>query len=862
MTTTVLGRVLVVDDEVELMTALCEMLEAHSYEAVGSSSPHEALNLLKQQDFDLLLSDLTMPDMDGIELLKNALAIDPLLVAIIMTGQGTVQTAVEAMKIGAFDYLLKPFKLAAVLPVLARSMELHRLRIENVQLRETVAIHELSKAVSMTLDVNSILNKVADAALEQCDADEVSVMLPTRDGTELYIAAVRGPQRDHILGERVPLDNGIAGWVAQNLEPVTLNGEVNDPRFVPARPRPEIRWAVSMPMMVGGKLVGILNVNALQRRPFTLGQIKALSILTTTGAAALEHTGLYLEAREAEERYRSIAGRLAAINEFSRAVGSTLDLHSQFGIILHHVSALTECEWCGIAQHDPVDDTFRMTAAWARNEGTFLGAASIESQGALQIGGPDALAAYELRRPVIIEDTRSESYDGATLFADRGIRSLVSVPMEINDRLWGTLTVGFDTVHAATPDRVDFLNAIASHLGVAIKNAELYTQLQAAYDELRETQRRVVQQERLRALGQMASGIAHDLNNALVPALGFTELLLDRPDGLDNTDKVREYLHLIQTGAQDAASVVSRLREFYRPRDESEVFEPVSLNKVVEKAISLSQPRWKDQAQASGITIRVETDLQETPAIAGRDAELREAVTNLIFNAVDALQQNGAITLRTRFDGHAITLSVSDTGEGMSEVVRQHCLEPFFSTKGEQGTGLGLPMVYGIVQRHDGGVDIASEVGKGTTITLRFPVPKTSPAPAAEVRSYGEQRKLRVLVVDDDQMVREVVAQYLASDGHTVDTAPGGAEGLLRFRANQFDLVVTDRGMPEMTGDQMAAAMKDMRPQTPIILLTGFGDLMRASGDQPAAVDEIVSKPVRMAVLREAVARLTSVYAA
>ncbi|HZT09076.1 MAG TPA: response regulator [Chloroflexota bacterium] len=852
-----LGRVLVVDDETELMSTLCEMLSAQNYEAVGYTSPKEALDALTEQDFDLLLSDLSMPEMDGIELLRRALELDPLIVPVIMTGQGSVQTAVEAMKSGAFDYLLKPFKISSLLPLLSRCMDVRRLRLENVQLRETLAIHELSKAVAMTLDLNSILNKVADAAVQQCEADEVSIMLPTRDGRELYVAAVRGAQRDHILGQRVPFDRGIAGWVAQHLEPLTLTGEVKDPRFTSAHPRPEIRWAISMPMMVGGKLVGILNVNALQRRAFTLGQVKALSILTTTGAAALEHTGLYLEAREAEARYRSIASRLAAINEFSRAVGSTLDLKSLFGIILHHVSALTECRSCSIAQHDPFSESFHVVAFWERDGGAVVG----EPDGAEErvvVQAPSEVGEIRGRSPIVIEDTRQSDQDRVRRFAEQSVLSLVSVPVEINGRLWGILSVGFEEVNAATPDRVEFLGAIASHLAVAIKNAELYSQLQDAYDELHETQRRVVQQERLSALGQMASGIAHDLNNALVPALGFTELLLDRPDGLDDHDKVREYLKLVQTGAQDAAKIVGRLREFYRERKDDEVFAPVSLNVIVEQAVSLTQPRWKDQAQAKGVTIRVVTDLANVPPILASGAELREAVANLIFNAVDAISESGTITLRTRHDGGSVFLDVADTGVGMSEEVRQRCLEPFFSTKGEQGTGLGLPMVYGIVQRHEGNVEIESEEGVGTRFSLEFPVPRGAGAADDDTAPGLQQNQLRVLVVDDEQMVREVVAQYLASDGHTVETASNAADAMQLFSESAFDLVITDRGMPEMTGDQMAGAMKQTHPNIPIILLTGFGDLMRASGDRPSSVDEIVSKPVRIAVLRQSIARLTA----
>ena len=302
-----LGRLIVVDDEVELMTALCEMLTEQGYEAIGFTSGQDTLEAMKEQEFDLLLTDLMMPDMDGITLIKKALEIDPELYSIIMTGHGTIQTAVDAMKTGAFDYILKPFKLSALLPVLSRALEMRRIRMENLQLRETVAIYDLSRAIAFTLDLKTILNKIIEGALEQCQADEASIMLPTQDGKGLYVVAARGEDRETLVGLRIPIEEGIAGWVARFKEPLVLHGEIDDPRFAPIKHRKDIYSALSIPMMVGGKLVGILNVHATHRgRPLTLGQVKALNILTITAASALENTLLYTQLQEAEQKYKSI----------------------------------------------------------------------------------------------------------------------------------------------------------------------------------------------------------------------------------------------------------------------------------------------------------------------------------------------------------------------------------------------------------------------------------------------------------------------------------------------------------------------------------------------------------------------------
>ena len=308
------GRLIIVDDEAELMTALCEILTGHGYETAGYTSGAEALAKLKEQDFDLLLTDLMMPEMDGIELLQAALVIDPNIVGIVMTGQGTVQTAVEAMKTGAFDYIMKPFNLNTLLPVLSRAMAVRHLRTENIQLRETVAMHELGQALAFTSDLNQILDKVTDAALQQCDADEASIMLPTSDGKELIIAVARGGHAEHI-GKRIPMGQGIAGWVAQNRKPVTLNGEVHDERFTPINPRADIRTAVSLPLLVGNSLVGVLNVSIIRsHRPFTLGQIKTLNMLVTIASSIIENARLSAEKKRAEDLYRTLAeDSLAAV---------------------------------------------------------------------------------------------------------------------------------------------------------------------------------------------------------------------------------------------------------------------------------------------------------------------------------------------------------------------------------------------------------------------------------------------------------------------------------------------------------------------------------------------------------------------
>jgi len=254
------------------------------------------------------------------------------------------------------------------------------------------------------------------------------------------------------------------------------------------------------------------------------------------------------------------------------------------------------------------------------------------------------------------------------------------------------------------------------------------------------------------------------------------------------------------------------------------------------------------------VQIEIVSQLTKVPPVAGNAAELREVLTNLVFNAVDAMPIGGTITLGTSQQGDGVTVTIQDTGIGMTPEERERCLEPFFTTKGEHGTGLGLAVVYGIVQRHKGTIEITSAKHVGTTFAIHFPattLENTVTAPQV----VQIDRVLRVLVVDDQEVICELIAEYLHADGHTTACVHRGDEALDHFRTGSFDLVITDQSMPGMNGAQLAGAIKLLAPETPVILLTGFGDEMMAMGGNPSAVDVILGKPTSHADLRQAVFR-------
>jgi signal transduction histidine kinase len=386
---------------------------------------------------------------------------------------------------------------------------------------------------------------------------------------------------------------------------------------------------------------------------------------------------------------------------------------------------------------------------------------------------------------------------------------------------------------------------------------------QKAYDELRRTQANVVRHERLCALGQMASGVAHDVNNALSPIAAYTELLLMTVPDLPS--RARRHLEAIRRCGEDIAHIVSRLREFYRPQAGAEELAEVDANQVIEETVELTRPRWRDLPQRQGVSIVIQRELAPNlPRLVCDPRDLREALTNLIFNAVDALPKGGIITLVTdcysqpdpnRYGDSVrhLQIHVRDNGVGMDEQTRQHCLEPFFSTKVQGGgTGLGLAMVYGMMRRHNGSIDIESAPGSGTCVKLSFPLreavlspPKAAPAPPTPGRS------LHLLCVDDEPELRALLHDCLGVFQHQVTVASNGVEGLQLFQnallQNQpFQAVITDLGMPEMDGKKLARSIKAQAPQTPVILLTGWGTMMKDDDESGGAVDALIGKPVRV----------------
>jgi signal transduction histidine kinase/ActR/RegA family two-component response regulator/HAMP domain-containing protein len=575
------------------------------------------------------------------------------------------------------------------------------------------------------------------------------------------------------------------------------------------------------------------------------------------------------ERQQAEKAIEQQFNRLSLLNHITRAVSERKDLQSILHETLRQLEQRLPTDFGAVMLLDRETGTLKSAAMRCRT-GTRAATRELPPRSVAELA-QSPLRACVQGQSLYISDAAREADPLTQHLARMNLHSAVAVPLQVEDKLFGLLIAARRRADAFGSGEGEFLRMLSEQVSLAAHHARLYSELHAAYEELRQTQQAVMQHERLRALGQMASGVAHDINNTLSPVVGYTDLILRNEPNLSDT--ARRHLNHIRTAGEDIAEIVARLREFYRRRDDHQDLRLINLNHLVMQVVELTRPRWRDISQERGVAITVQTELEDSlPPTRGIESEVREALINLILNAVDASPQGGIITLHTRSESwlpdtlgspapSRVIIEVIDTGHGMDEETRRRCLEPFFSTKGTRGTGLGLAMVYGIMERHDGSIEIDSRPGKGTRMRLVFPVrqPSLDVAPA-RMEPEIPLPPLHILFVDDEPLLRELVKETLETVGHHVDVADCGQRGLeaflLKFEGDApYDVVITDLGMPHMDGRELSRAIRAASPDTPIIMLTGWGTMMKTDSDLPALVDAVLSKPPKLADLLGALRR-------
>jgi signal transduction histidine kinase/CheY-like chemotaxis protein len=585
----------------------------------------------------------------------------------------------------------------------------------------------------------------------------------------------------------------------------------------------------------------IAHGNLARRLPVRAGdELGTLAESMNSMATALA------ESREREQveaaALRETAEAVVAIAQGARAAREPA---SVFRVVSAQLRRVTNCDCVALAVPEPRSQKlhfahFDPAPPWG---GLFRGA---------QLDAPLAAALSGVDPPPLRLQTAAHTLPLAATLAGRGFGAALLVPLALEGGPPAALLLVSRDPSAFRPAELRVAAGLASHLAAALHAAQLHDRLEKAFDDLHRTQEQLVRSERLRVAGELASGIAHEFNNVLSAILGRVQLLrLRAREGALSPEELQAGFGVMELAARDGAETVRRLRQFGNG-EVADAAESVDLDAVIREASEFTRPRWKNAAEGGGVHIEVSLESSPSAWVRGNASQLREVFTNLILNAVDALPRGGTVRLRTRVQDRSVTAIVEDDGVGMTPETLQRVYEPFFTTKGAQGTGLGLSVVYGIVQRHGGQLAVRSHPGRGTRIEVSFPRAAAAQPPAPPEASAPVE-SLSVMVVDDEPEVRALLVDILAALGHRAVGHGSGESALEGFQPGRFDLVLTDLGMPGINGWQLSQSLRAKDDGVTIAFVTGWGEELDPERVRLAGADAVVAKPFAI----EDVARLT-----
>ena len=584
-----------------------------------------------------------------------------------------------------------------------------------------------------------------------------------------------------------------------------------------------------------------------------LGQVAEIGQLASAFHQMLE------DLRASTQRLEDLVFKLGTLNELVEMSTRIPKIQDLLASVLQSTMRAVHANIGSIMLLDQQRKTLRIAASRGLP-------GEVHDQAEVRLGEGVAGKVAELGDAVIVDDIEKDARFAKTNDPKYGTGSFICMPVRVGDRIIGVINLAKKEDASTTPPTprpfsptdLQFLTALLTYIGYAVDNARLLQEaqesaakVQVVVDDLRATQAQLVRGETLSAIGKLASGMAHHLNNLFAVILGRIETLRTKVA----EPEAQRYLEIVQRAALDGAEVVRRVQRFSRVQPVSRTM-PVDLNQLAQEVLELTRPRWHNEALLRQIRIDTALDLGNIRRVAGENAPLREVLLNLVLNAIDAMPDGGQLGVRTWADSEGVHCDVSDAGTGMSDEVRQRALDPFFTTKGPKSTGLGLSVTYGIIQRHNGKLEIDSAPGRGTTVRITLPaVDAAVPAPSRPVTMPLLPSDLRVLLVDDEAEVRGALADMIGTSGHTAFQAAGGKEALAWLDAGQpVDLVLTDLGMPGMTGADVARAVRARWPQVRLGLMTGWDETEGLVSDTSAIVDFVIAKPFNLQALLSAYA--------
>jgi signal transduction histidine kinase/ActR/RegA family two-component response regulator/uncharacterized protein YigA (DUF484 family) len=734
----------------------------------------------------------------------------------------------------------------AIGQVIGGAMERVSLYTENVKrLEEQKTLYSISQEIASRLELKVILQKIIESAVELLGVGSGSIALWDNRKQNYAIAIVHGLSGSLIGKEFSLSSSGVMGEVIKRKVPVLYQDYDQHPNRMTELDTYHFKEVLGVPLIVREMIIGAMVVSSSDPdKHFQQNEIDLLFNFAHQAAIAIGNAKLY------EDSLAKIK-QLATLHEVGKTLSSTLDLDE----LLKKVLELLREQWgyalCGIFFLDREKDELYIKQ--------FSGRRLEEIRDMRFRVGVDGIVGWvaETGEPYYAPDV---SKDPRYVRGSPVARSEAAFPLKVRNELIGILDIESSDLMGFDEEDLKVLSSFASQVSISIENAQLFSDLKQTLEELKQAQDQIVQAEKLRAMGEMASGVAHDFNNVLAVILGNIQLLLHQLDHL-RPEEVRDRLRTIEQASKDGAATVRRIQEFTGVKRDKE-FTLLLINEIIEEVINVTQPRWKDQAQKKGIQIELVKKLGDVPSILGNPSELREVFTNIVFNAVDAMPEGGRLTISTQFQtGGWVEARISDTGIGMAEEVKKRVFDPFFTTKGVTSSGLGMSVSYGIIKRHGGEILIESEPGRGTTFVIHLPVGYGEKELEEKVlKPVKEVRPARILVIDDEDSVRDILYRMLRVKGHQVVVASDGEEGIERFKNEAFDLVFTDLGMPKISGWEVGKTIKEMNPKVPVVMITGWGMELNREKMSESGIDLVVSKPFQfeqvIALVSEAIVKL------
>jgi PAS domain S-box-containing protein len=915
-------KILVAEDNVDqlLLTERAFKRSGSEAEIVSVRNGQDCLDCLSREDFSVVILDYSLPYVNGMEVMKRIQEGGFDVPVIMVTGQGDERVAVEAMKNGAYDYIVKR---QGYLNTLPHSVE------------TTIERHDLQTRLRASEDKYKRLAENANDLIFTTD----------RFGNFTFLTKKAESLLGHSLEE----------LVGSSFKALLAPGsrEMAESLF-PGEFKADFSKLVELDFIAqSGKSKSFeLSVSTVTRS----GRIVGLE------AIGRDITHRKLLEKEVLQRNRELTTLLSVTS----AIAHSLNIEEIANASLQKICEFTGLDCGAIYTLGLSDSSPQLSGSYGLTDHFLDSLRESNSWGETL----DYLA--NVRNPIVTRALQTNGDYGlpsalVQVCRQERIQSFIILPLFFKEKLLGSILVGSFSQNDFTPQEIEILNFICNQISSAIANARLFgaikeakTEWETTFDamseliymqdldgqilrvnramarrlklepqeivgrpveeifqdarsawcyhqrpemyevdkivavefedrvldgtfeiattpiyssagqlfawlfvgkditEQRQLQNQFVEIERLKALGEMASGVAHDFNNVLAGILGKTQLMLATLEKgtLPDRESLRQNLKTIEKTTIQGSHTVKRIQDFTRVRTDQK-FDHVNVNDIVNYAIDVIRPVWKDQCEAKSIRIEIQFHPGAIPPVNGISAELTEVMVNVLTNAIDAMPTGGILLIKTALrqadDSDCVEIEVSDTGVGMSSEVKRRIFDPFFSTKGPKGMGLGMSVAYGIISRHQGSIRFETELGKGTTCCLSLPVAKQSEKIMRLRTSAMEKEKLRILVIDDEDVIRDFLAEMFVSAGYEADAAATGPEGIALFEKNHYDLVFSDLGLPEMSGWDIAKAIRARKPSVPIVLLSGWGIQLDDVRIQECGIDLVLSKPCRMEELLSAV---------